>query len=530
MKALGSAGSGEEAVVEFSHLAKSFNGVKVLDDVNLRVAQGTVHGLVGENGSGKSTLIKILAGFHHPDPGTDLMVRGSPVQLPMRPSDPARLGLAFVHQDLGLVGSASVLENLFVGRYTTRAAWRIPWRAEARRAAALLRRYGLSTVDPLAATGQLNGAERAMLAVARAVSSLEDQTKTAYGKQVYGLVVVDEVTSFLSVDDAAKVLETLRQVAREGHSVLFVSHRLEEVFKLCDDVTVLRDGRVVAASTVAAMSQDELVSKMLNSSVLPGHEAVRRPAARASGGGSLLVVKEAGCDVFGALSFEIHPGEVLGLTGLAGSGFEMVPYALFGAVRAFGEMVVRGRRVSLAHLTPALAMRLGLGLVPADRLSQAAVGDGTLTENATMLLAHQLFRRGVLSPKAEKAEAARMISTFDVKPNRPEIALRYLSGGNQQKVIVAKWASCGAEVLFFHEPTRGVDVGAKQSILDTIQRLASDGRAILIASGDIGDLERVCERVLVMKRGKVVADFGIGQLSEASVLSALQGTALARTP
>lgn len=507
-------------VLELSFLSKTFSGTRALDDVSLTIEPGQIHALMGENGSGKSTLIKILSGFHHPDDGARMAVRGTPVDLPMKVSDPYTLGLGFVHQDLGLIEEASVVENLFIKRFETRAGW-IAWRRESRRAAALLERYGLADVHPGASVASLGAPQRAMLAIARAVSCLDEMPERDGGGRS-GVLVVDETTSFLPPDGVERVLNVLRKVAAQGHGVLFVSHQLDEIYSLCDCVTLLRDGRVVTSAAISDLGRDELVEKMLT----PGLAHLSHEAAattdKAHGGAVLLSVTDLRCGAMGPLSFSLGTGEVVGITGLLGAGFELVPYAMFGAVRASGRLDLKSRTVKLSSLSPSQALRLGLGLVPGDRLAQGCLAEGTVAENSTVLLAGTMARHGFLSPRAESREAMAMIEDFDVRPRQAHTKLKYLSGGNQQKVIMAKWSRRNPTVLLLHEPTRGVDIGAKRQILARITAMAADGTGVVLASSDLGDLARVCDRVLVLRRGELAAAVE-GEITEDGIRSAIHG-------
>lgn len=511
-------------MLDIHDLSKTFDSTRALDHVALSIEAGEIRALMGENGSGKSTLIKILAGFHEPDHDARVDLRGEPLSFPLKPEEPRRLGLCFVHQDLGLVTAGTVVENLFVGQFRTGRAWRIPWRSELRRASEALRRFGMTQIDPAQSVASLSAADRASLAIVRATYSLEDEGNALGGSSRTGVLVLDETTSFLPDDGVSRVLDTVRRVAREGHAVLFVSHRLEEVFALCHSVTVLRDGRAVMSAPLNSTSRQELVRAMTGADegLLTPLEGARSNAAEGSAAlVKALSVTDLVCGAAGPLSFDLFRGEVVGCTGLLGSGFESIPYGLFGALPAQGEVDVAGRSVQLSRLRPAVAMRMGFGLVPADRMGQGGIGSATVADNVTMLTLNGKRRLSHVSARLQHQYTETAIRSFDIRPDRPGIDFRYLSGGNQQKAIIAKWSDWASSILLVHEPTRGVDIAAKRQILTAIQKMAIGGRAVLIASADCSDLASVCDRVLIISRGQIVRTLAGDELTEQSIQASI---------
>jgi ribose transport system ATP-binding protein len=475
------------------NLSKSFSGRTVLRAVNLDIWPGEIHGLVGQNGSGKSTLIKILSGFHIPDHGGTLVVQGEDVSLPLGPSDPARLGFAFVHQDLGLLESGSVLENLRVGRYDTGFGWRISWRGERDRARRALERFGVD-VDPRAPVSTLSDIERALVAIVRALDQLGDRES--------GLLVLDEPTAYLPKDSVDTLFESMRRIAAKGFGVVFVSHRLAEVRAVSDRITVLRDGAAVETSETASLSERDLVASILGFSL----QELYPELAPSDPDVAMSVRDLSGPGVLG-LSIDIRKGEIVGLTGLLGMGQEQVPYLLFGATRATsGTLILDGRSYDLVHLTPHRAMRAGLALLPGNRARDGGVPSATASENMTLATLRRYFRGALLRRRTESKDVARQMRRFQVEPADTDGQFATFSGGNQQKILLARWFLAEPRVLLLHEPVHGVDVGAKRQIFEHIRDAAAAGACVVIASVEYQDLARLCDRVFVFRDGAVVSE------------------------
>jgi ribose transport system ATP-binding protein len=484
--------------LEVGNLSKSFGGVHALDRVNLRVEPGEVHGLLGENGSGKSTLIKVLAGYHAPDEGT-LSVYGQPVKLPLHPGQFRDLGMDFVHQDLGLIPSLSVIENLYVGDLISqRRRLHISWSKQRRRAAETFERYGLR-IDVRARVGQLSPVERALLALVRAVEGMRE---TLGGEQARGgILVLDEPTVFLPRTGIDALFTLVREIAASGSSVIFVSHDLDEVREITDRTTVLRDGHVVGTVVTSETSEGELVRMIIGrhlETLEPSpHDLLQRDvgiAVEGLTGGTLRNI-----------SLELHEGEVLGLTGLVGSGFEEVPYFLFGAWRPeSGRLRLHGAEIDLRSLAPANALAAGIALVPADRQQDGVVGSLPVYDNILLRSLGSFFRGGVLRRLKMLRRARQMMTEFDVRPADPRRVLSSLSGGNQQKALLAKWLDRRPRLILLHEPTQGVDVGARQQIFSLVREAAGQSMSVICASSDYEQLAAVCDRVLILARGRIV--------------------------
>ena len=475
-------------------LSKSFGGSPALSGVDLDILPGEVHGLLGENGSGKSTLIKILAGYHAPDHG-ELEVNGVEVPLPLAAGAYRRLGFAFVHQDLALIPSLSVTENLFVERFAAMRALRISWSRERRRAREICSAFGLD-VDPSTIVADLEPIQRAMLAIVRAVHDIEDRT-------LRGLLVLDEPTVFLPQEQVDLLFRLMREVADRGSSVLFVSHDLNEVRQVTDRVTVLRDGQVAGTRVTAETSISSLISLIVGHELTLGDLAAKAPRA---GGQELVQVSGLTTRTLSNISFSANEGEIVGLTGLLGSGYEEIVYALFGARPATGGVLVMGeRQTALATITPERAISFGMALVPADRRKDGAVGSLSVADNITAMTLSRHFRKLHLWRREMYQEAAALASEFDVRPRDPGLDYLALSGGNQQKALLAKWLQLKPRLLLLHEPTQGVDIGAREQIFELL-RVAREGRVVLCASSDHEQLAAICNRVLIVVRGSLALE------------------------
>lgn len=499
--------------IEIEELSKSFGGVRVLDKVSFSVGRGEIHGLVGRNGSGKSTLIKILSGYHPPDPGGRLRVAGRDVQLPVPLGSSHRLGLSFVHQDLGLTPGLTVLENLRIGRFATGLGWRIRWRAERALVRRQLARFGVDA-SPGTRVRDLPAVDRALVAIVRALSQLDD----ADG----GVLVLDEPTAYLPFDGIDRLFDATREAAAHGTGVIFVSHRLEEISNLTQRVSVLRDGRLAGTAETARTSERELIELIVGGRLvesLRGESATREGVAITVRGLSGTVVRD--------LDFDLHRGEVLGLTGLIGMGHEEVPYLLFGAQRPSGGTThIDGGTFPAASVTPRRAMAAGVALVPADRQGSSGVGNLSLQENLTLPALHQFFATGLLRHRREASHVHRLLDQYGVRPAVPARPLDTLSGGNQQKALLAKWFQRRPHVILLHEPTQGVDVSAREDIFREIRHIAETfGTAILYVSSDYDDFSRICDRVIVFRYGTVAGELWGSTLTHEQIIEKCYATA-----
>ena len=477
------------------NVSKSFGGTRALRGIDLSVLPGEVHGLLGENGSGKSTLIKILAGFHDPDHG-ELLIDGEPVRLPLAPGQFRDLGLSFVHQDLGLIDSLSVLENLRVADIAaSRSRWGISWRSERRRARQTFEQYGVR-IEPTATVADLKPVERALLAIVRAIEEIR-----SIGRG-HGLLVLDEPTVFLPKEGLERLFALVREVAGAGASIIFVSHDLDEVREITDRVTVLRDGEVVGTVGTRETSEAAFVEMIIGRKLVKLGEVAHADLTEQDVG---ISVEGLTGSIIDDVSFQMHEGEIVGLTGLIGSGFEEIPQLLYGARSArAGRLGLRGDAIDLARLTPPAATRSGIALIPADRKTDGSVGSLPVVENLALAVLDRYFNGVSLNLRRMRRETQELMEEFDVRPNDPLLPYGALSGGNQQKAMLAKWFQTQPRLLLLEEPTQGVDVGARQQIFGLIRTAVEErGMHVLCASSDYEQLAVLCDRVIVFGRGRV---------------------------
>ena len=496
--------------LDVMNLSKTFAARPALDALYLRVDRGEIHALVGENGSGKSTLIKILSGYHVPDPDSEVRVAGEPLKFGS-PDDAYALGCRFVHQDLGLVETSSILDNMsFNAGFPTRLGT-IRSGVVRRQVQQDLARVGLS-LDPRLLVSELSPALRTGVAIARALH-VDPQVPAK-------LLVLDEATATLPSDEAQRLMSILRTTAATGVGILYVTHHLGEVFDLADNVTVLRDG--VKVTTVPASSIDRrgLITLLVGREL----EEVRAASAslRSEHGDPFMRVKNLASGELVSLSFDLRAGDIIGLAGLAGSGRETVLGSLFGtADRDGGQVLLDGR--PLRGRRPDLSVRRGLAYLPPSR-KQAGIMEFTGRENLTLSNLRPFWRRGVLRLRSERREAAEWFDRMDVRPSgASEKPLATFSGGNQQKILLGKLLRCIPKALLLDEPTQGVDVGSKADIHGKILDAASAGAAVVVGSADVDELVALCHRVLVLKAGHLVADLKGQDLSVSAVSHASLG-------
>jgi ribose transport system ATP-binding protein len=499
-------------VISARGLSKTFGGGRrVLHEVGIDLFPGEVHALLGQNGSGKSTFIKLISGNYEPDDGEGddprLEVRGEDVPLPLTPHDAGELNLVFVHQDLPTARSATILENLRLGRFETTTGWRIPWRREREQAQAAMRSFGV-VADPDQLVSELSDVERALIVILRALQGLDPDRP--------GLLVLDEPTAYLPRDGVDRVFDAIRRVAGHGHAVLLVTHRLEEVFAITDRITVIRDGRVVERGLTAETDERGLVRAILGfdmDDLYPELDAESRQTvltARSLSGGRVAPI-----------DFDLHQGEILGLTGLIGAGHEEIPYLLFGAGSHPGDgtVSVDAREFSQVDLSPRVAMAAGVVLLPADRRNASGVADATVAENVSLPALSDFFDRGFLRVRHERRRVKELLGRFEVTPPDTDRLLGTLSGGNQQKALLAKWFQLEPRVFILHEPTQGVDVGARRAIFRLIHEAAAGGAGVILVSTEYEDLANLCHRVVVFRNGAAAATLQGAGLTEERIVA-----------
>jgi ribose transport system ATP-binding protein len=493
-----------ESLLVIRGLTKHFGAVAALSGLDLDVRAGEVHALIGQNGSGKSTLIKSLAGYHHPDAG-EIWLHAAPLDPGLTQGQLADAGMAFLHQDAPVAPAMTVLENIRVGRYRQPMLGRISSRGERKRVRELLASVGVD-VDPETNAGRMPTAERALLGFAAALDSLPKKG---------GVLVLDEPTASLPPGAADLLFDAIRRVTAAGSGVLFISHRLDEVMEISDRVSVLRDGVRVDTLDTSDTGEGALVSLMLGrdlDEVYPDRDEMTvthtEPVLDARGISGRLVQ---GVDV------HVRRGEIVGVTGLVGMGQDELPYLLYGALPLRGGRV-RVLGSELAAVTPRRLRSHRISLVPADRARASGAPTASIMENLSLPVLDRFFTTGFLRKRAEALRARELIARFDVRPDDPTQPLSALSGGNQQKVLLAKWLQIDTAVIMLHEPTLGVDIASRAQIFSIIREAADSGTGVLIASSEYEDLANVSDRVLVLNRGKVVAELAGASLSEERIL------------
>lgn len=519
-------GSGPRAAerdpfIRLDHVSKSFEGNEVLHGVGLSLARGEVHALLGANGSGKSTLIKIITGYYSPSPGAAAWVNSSPASFTrhgLSPSTGPALLTRAVHQDLGLIGRFSAVDNtaIVTGYTGSRVLGRIRWRRQARKTRELLAVVGLRDLDVHKPVEDCEPLQRTQIALARALADWN---------QADGLLILDEPTASLPDDQVQQLFAIIGSLRARGITVLYVSHRLSEVFEVADRVTVLRAGEAVAQAPVASLTRQALVELIMGAPDQPGDVTGRhgghappprrRPAAVMSVTG-LRSAKLRG------VSFELAAGEALGFAGLIGSGLQELPYLLVGAVRGTDGVIRAGQTsVPARKMTPLRATALGVGLVPGERMREGLIGSRPVSENISLPQIRRFQRRGRLRRKDEQAFGQQWVRSLGVTPPDARHEVRLLSGGNQQKVLLAKWLGVSSAVLIAAEPTAGVDVAAKELIYQELIRQRDQGLPMIICSTDLTDLVRTCTRVIALADGQAVAEFAGDEISEDSILRAV---------
>jgi len=534
-------GQAAPPALEVRGISKDFGSNRALDNVDLRIADGEVLGLLGQNGSGKSTLVKVLAGVYDPEPGGRLFVGGAEIALPLGAGQASQIGLSFVYQNLALAPGLSVLENLTLGQRIgggRLSSWRpINWIAERRNAAAVLDRYDVKlNLDRL--TGQLVPVDQARLAIVRAAEDLRRyRTRSGYKHSV---LVLDEPTVFLPEEEVDRLFDLIRTVVAEGAAVLFISHDLTAVRAITDRVVVLRDGRVVGEELTPDIREEELVDLIVGAQARAGQgtPAETAPVEDQQAVALTLAAMESVGDTTGAgenvavghltgewlrdLSFEIGAGEILGAAGLIGSGAEELPYLLFGARPVgSGTLCLGAETMDVGVLSPQRCVRERIALVPADRAAQGLSQSLTLWENIIMLVEDEHYRGGVFHRGELVALAREAIDRFLIRPPRARNAMSTFSGGNQQKALLAKWLLARPRLLLLHEPTQGVDVGARRDIYRFVKSAADlHHMAVLWVTTEFGELAEVCDRVIVITQGRHTGTLEGEELTEEAISAA----------
>ncbi len=486
-------------LIEFQGITKIFGGTRALENVSIDLLPGEILALLGENGAGKSTLIKTLAGIYKPD-GGQILFRGEPYS--HRPPKPnTRQPVAFIHQDLGLIEWMTVGENVGLAQGFSLRSRLIDWRRTEDRAREALELVGCD-FDPSTRVQDLTRTEKSLVAIARALAVEAD------------VLVLDEPTASLPADEVERLFNAIRPLKERGVGMIYVSHRLDEIFRIADRVAVLRDGRLVGQRPVSETKPDDLIEMIVGR---PANQLFVKAACNP--GKTVLAARNLTCAGTGPVSFDIRQNELLGLVGLRGAGQELVGRALFGCEAFGGTIHLNGETPDLSN--PVAAMKSGIGLIARDRTEESVAMSLSLRENT--FINPGASGRGLfsfLSPANEAEQARRIGETVGLRPNDQSLPIEALSGGNQQKIVVGRWLVTGRKLLVAEDPTAGVDVGAKAEIYKLIARALEAGLAVVVVSTDFEEIAHICYRALVFSRGRIVAELEGEALTTSAVISA----------
>ena len=487
-------------LLEAEDLRKEFPGVLALEGVSLSVQAGTVHAVMGENGAGKSTLMKIIAGIHPPDRGT-VKLRGRTLRL-VSPRDALQHGIAMIHQELNLMPTMTVAENVWIGREPLVGLGFVDHRELAGRTTELFRRLGIET-DPAARVGELSVAERQMIEIAKALSGDAD------------LLIMDEPTSALTPKETQHLFSLIRELKAQGKGILYITHRLSEVFEVADEISVLRDGRHIGTRPASSTTADELIRWMV------GRELTQMfPPKDFAPGPVVLSVRGLGlAGRFRDVSFDLRAGEILGVAGLIGAGRSNLADTLFGLTPATsGTIALEGRAVAIRR--PSDAVTQGMAFVTEDRKESGCFLPLDVLANLTMAALRRRFvRAGFVSRAEARRECERVGASLRLRTTGLDEPVMNLSGGNQQKVLIGRWLLTGPRILILDEPTRGIDVGAKAEIHRLIVELARQGAAVMLISSDLPEVLGMCDRIMVMHEGRVTGFLGRDEADQVRIMT-----------
>lgn len=491
----------KDYILSLKGITKVFPGVKALDDVTIHVERGTIHGLVGENGAGKSTLIKVLAGIYQPDKG-EVVLDGKVQKFPT-PIAARRAGISVVHQEIKLSETLSVAENMFLGNIMMKGKL-VDWAGMRKRAKEIVDDLGMD-IDINAQVSSLTVAKKQIVEIMHAINN---------NAQV---LIMDEPSAVLTDRELEVMFRIVKQLREKGITIIYISHRLDEVFDLCDNVSVLRDGQHIDTMPIHELTRLNLINMMVGREM--GQEY---PKEVGNIGDTILEVKNLNCGILKDISFEVKSGEVFGISGLVGAGRTELARAILGIDKIeSGEVFVRGKKVK--YRTFADAIRDGMGLIPEDRKLQGLVQMMTVKRNTTLVNLKGVIKGGVIRRKLEDQFSEEYSRKLHVVTPSMDTQVMNLSGGNQQKVLLSMWMSDEPEVLLVDEPTRGVDVGAKSEIHALLRESARQGKGIVIISSEMTELMASCDRIIVMHEGKVKGELKLGEYSEEKIMNLAYG-------
>ena len=484
-------------ILTLKNITKEFPGVKALDDVTINIERGTIHGLVGENGAGKSTLIKVLAGIYQPNKG-EIILDGKPCRF-NSPIEARRAGISVVHQEIKLAEPLSVAENMFLGNVQLKNGL-VDWKGMRRRAREIVEDLGMD-IDINAQVSSLTVAKKQIVEIMHAINNNSR------------ILIMDEPSAVLTDRELEVMFRIVKQLRDEGITIIYISHRLDEIFGLCSNVSVLRDGCHIDTIPVASVDRQGLINMMVGREM--GQEY---PKEVGNVGGTILEVKNLSRGILQDISFEVKSGEVFGISGLVGAGRTELARAILGIDKPeSGEVYVRGKKVH--YRTFADAIRDGLGLIPEDRKLQGLVQIMSVKRNTTLVNMKRVLRAGVISSSLEEKLSKEYADKLHVVTPSMETEVQYLSGGNQQKVVIAKWLFQNSEILFLDEPTRGIDVGAKAEIYRRINRMAKEGKTIIMISSEMPELLGMCDRIMVMHEGHKMGELNAAEATQAKIMA-----------
>ncbi len=490
---------GRKAVLEICNICKVFPGVKALDDVSFEIQDGTVHALVGENGAGKSTLIKILAGIYHPDSGT-VLLNGEKLVC-KAPVDAQRAGISVIHQEIKLSEPLSVTENIFLGNLIFKKNRLTDWKSMREKANEMVTSLGLELdVDAIVST--LSVAKKQVVEICKAL--VRDAR----------VIIMDEPSATLTDRELNVLFDTVRSLRNRGYTIIYISHRLDEIFNLANNVTVLRDGQHIRTLPISEVTRESLISMMVGREMdkeFVRHTSPVKPNA------ILEIENLSSATGIKNISLKVYEGEVLGLSGLVGAGRTELARAILGIDPITeGKIIFRGQEKKWNFYG---AIKNGLGLVPEDRKGQGLVLEASVKKNITMTAIDKILKKGLVDFAVEEEYAKHYIDLLKVSTPSTETNVENLSGGNQQKVVIARWLMQNSDVLFLDEPTRGVDVGAKREIYEIVKQLADEGKTIIVISSEMQELIGICDRIAVISGGRLMGELSHEDATQEKILS-----------